>query len=443
MKSFDAAAAPGKYPEDRGASGQTKGPTEASSAEEVNSRINRILRIVQSPSLPKDTSGGDDGHQRNGNGAARGRDRKGGGRKPDTGGARTGSGGGGGGMRNGGGDGGDGPRRGRRGMGKNGGGDGGNSGGQDQKGSGGGKGYNTAPVYEDAASDEDAEASRAKLNPHAAIFVPTVVEAVEETTSYADTSWGAGYYDEQGTWVGDTAKDALGFPEVLMKGERDYIGLHQIAEMGEWVVLRENKPQCLPFFWNSETGFKTWEEPDSIKAAGIGELLKKWSVELPETGIAPGPEAWPEPLHHGQRRDRDRRHDAQPPVHTPVPPPPPVEVAKVHVAPPGFGGKPAASVAERSEKGAGRRRPQPAADRRGEDSAAPPGWGTSNLAARALHEATADEDRKGGRGSKSSGRGNTQAAKPKAASGAPKWKPKESSVPESAEAQSRSGHNDR
>merc|ERR1711865_171562 len=72
------------------------------------------------------------------------------------------------------------------------------------------------------------------------------------------------------------------------------MGLQCIAEIGDWVVFRENKPKCQPFYWHQLTGNKQWEAPPSLAHMGIAEHLKKWSEELPDRGIMPGPHVNPE-----------------------------------------------------------------------------------------------------------------------------------------------------
>jgi len=429
----------GSTSQDSGA-GAPQEPAEDASAAEVNSRINRILRIVKSPTAP---AGGDDRH-----GAGKGRDRKGGG-KNNGGGQRSG-----GQESRGGGQSGGQAAEGARQRGRRGGQNSGESG-KDRgyvetkdetwqaaekvlqearqgrgknKGSGKGKG----PFFaddEDARRTEAVEAGRPKLNADAAIFVPNVAEAAK--VEYMDMmALATGYYDEEGKWVDTLTKTAEGeFPEIIMNpiaadmvGEREFIGLQLIAEMGEWVVLRKEEKGCLPFFWSRETGFKTWKEPPAIKEAGIGHLLLKWSAELPESGIEPGPEAWPEPL-NGQRRDRQQRRDAPGPaaslmgdaeVHSaparaaPAPP----GFAPPGFAPPGFGPSSASA-----EKGAGRRRaPGKGSEESGASSGRPlhgrddrqigaeahggRGQGPASIAARALQDAAAEIGRgsRGGRG---------------------------------------------
>lgn len=276
-------------------------PLEPSSAEEVNNRINRILQIVKSPSTKA---------------AADGASRTNGRLKPTKrGGARRGGGGGGGtaGGRDAAGGGGadangcsvgsaaEGPRRGRRGGAGNGSAiveidkatsaamrtgrsavDGSRERHDDAVDREDAAGY--APNDENAAygTIDEEEIGKTSLNPGAPVFVPGYWSP--------DQSAGAAP-EEEGDWS---------FPEV-MPGDREgeYIGLQSIAEMGEWVVLRENKPKCPPFFWNMFTGEKTWEAPDSIKEMGVADLLAKWSEQLPERGIQPGPEVWPAPLRGG------------------------------------------------------------------------------------------------------------------------------------------------
>merc|ERR1719473_396219 len=90
-------------------------------------------------------------------------------------------------------------------------------------------------------------------------------------------------------------------PEVRRgKRENEFIGLDCIAEMGDWVVLRERRAECPPLYWNRVTFAKTWTVPQIIKDAGVAESLERWSVELPPSGLAPAPEAWPEPVGRGR-----------------------------------------------------------------------------------------------------------------------------------------------
>mmetsp|Transcript_116936 Transcript_116936/g.183918 ORF Transcript_116936/g.183918 Transcript_116936/m.183918 type:complete len:380 (-) Transcript_116936:211-1350(-) len=339
-------------PSEKGKDPPVKSETEtvsaqATSAEEVNSRINRILRIVQSPSAGKD----DDVQKR------RGKERKG---------DRKTGGGGGGISGNSATIGGNGRQRGRRG-GKNSGGndstDQGSRANWSKNENGRGKYVDEEPVpnsnaSSDGGGDFDANAevldnNRQKLNKDAPIFVPSVGDSANVDVGAHPMCWTPGYYDDQGQWhEGDM------FPEVTLGSrEGEFIGLQCIAEMGEWVVLRENKPLCLPFFWSRDTGFKTWEVPPSIKETGIADMLKKWSVELPETGVAPGPEAvvWPEPL--WARRPRPQQEPET--WNTPAPKAAPPgftdisdESARKNSAPPGFGDRPVPS----GDKGAGKRR---------------------------------------------------------------------------------------
>lgn len=295
----------------------TKVPVQGStetSAEEVNSRINRILMIVKNPSTAKED--GENGQQRNGHG----RNNRGANRRGKQNNAAGSS--------------------------------GGNKSANSSVGSNA-KVYKPGPpppppplpegaefstegngweVFRpkagegDERADRDADAAystegfdsefqsaQVHLNPHAPIFVPNATDGGnQEYFGYPDANWSymAGGYWGEGAVLEDP------FPEVIMGSREDeFIGLQCIAEMGEWVVLRENKPKCLPFFWSRVTGEKTWEEPPSIKDMGVADLLKKWSVELPETGIEPlGPEAalpdhWDQYPHrdHGRRGGGRRR----------------------------------------------------------------------------------------------------------------------------------------
>mmetsp|Transcript_142172 Transcript_142172/g.247782 ORF Transcript_142172/g.247782 Transcript_142172/m.247782 type:complete len:516 (+) Transcript_142172:119-1666(+) len=313
--------------------GAAQGSSETSAAE-VNSRINRILMIVKNPSTAKDD--GDDGQQRNGKTRRRNGRQGGGGNSAgnwgDTNNGRD-------------------NRRGKRGgaganksgsseassNGKavargNGGAalqqrrpaegtsaDGGNS--SVSKAGHGRSGGSSTPAASVAAAEATAASSDAgadacadtadpaeggnsqptNLNPHAPIFVPNSADAAsQDYYGYADANWS---YMGGDYWCNNHASDEQLFPEVIIGSREDeFIGLQCIAEMGDWVVLRENKPKCLPFFWNRTTGEKSWEEPPSIKDMGVADLLKKWSVELPESGIEPVPEAWPWP-----EREREQR----------------------------------------------------------------------------------------------------------------------------------------
>ena len=50
-----------------------------------------------------------------------------------------------------------------------------------------------------------------------------------------------------------------------------------IAEMGEWMVLRETKANARPFFWNISTEAKSWEAPVILQELGVAEVLQKLS----------------------------------------------------------------------------------------------------------------------------------------------------------------------
>lgn len=47
-----------------------------------------------------------------------------------------------------------------------------------------------------------------------------------------------------------------------------------IAEMGEWIVLRETKANAKPFFWNMYSEEKTWEAPKVLQELGVAEVLE-------------------------------------------------------------------------------------------------------------------------------------------------------------------------
>eukprot|EP00931_Biecheleriopsis_adriatica_P036578 TRINITY_DN2105_c0_g1_i1.p1 TRINITY_DN2105_c0_g1~~TRINITY_DN2105_c0_g1_i1.p1 ORF type:complete len:796 (+),score=213.15 TRINITY_DN2105_c0_g1_i1:158-2545(+) len=113
------------------------------------------------------------------------------------------------------------------------------------------------------------------------------------------------------------------FPQVIPgRREGEFIGLQSIAEMGDWVVLREKKPKAKPFFLNSWTGEKTWEAPAILEDLGVAETLLKWSEDLPETGLEVSPDVRnPDPWIGGGRRRRDRERDREG-MAPPAPPPP-------------------------------------------------------------------------------------------------------------------------
>lgn len=178
----------------------------------------------------------------------------------------------------------------------------------------------------------DAEAEprleNTRLNPAAPIFVPG------ELAAYGTGAWPFQPDAAGACWpvpsTGSQSEPGGGppFPEVVPGArEGEYVGLQSIAEMGEWAVLREKKPKCAPFFWNIITGEKSWEAPLIIQSLGVADLLKKWSEELPEHGIEPGPEVWPEPL---RSRPRGGKGGAGGPGS-----PPAVRAARA-AAPPGF-----------------------------------------------------------------------------------------------------------
>eukprot|EP00403_Amphidinium_massartii_P013858 CAMPEP_0178410856 /NCGR_PEP_ID=MMETSP0689_2-20121128/21199_1 /TAXON_ID=160604 /ORGANISM="Amphidinium massartii, Strain CS-259" /LENGTH=358 /DNA_ID=CAMNT_0020032053 /DNA_START=26 /DNA_END=1098 /DNA_ORIENTATION=- len=134
----------------------------------------------------------------------------------------------------------------------------------------------TADLDETKAENVLPAKSRATLNPDAPIFVPLPRGAAEAEA------------EEQ------PEEDV--FPEVVPgSGEQEYIGLQCLAEMGDWVVLREPRPRCQPFFWNSSTGEKTWQAPAQMQETGIAKILQKWAEELPKRGTAPSAQAWPQP----------------------------------------------------------------------------------------------------------------------------------------------------
>lgn len=192
-------------------------------------------------------------------------------------------------------------------------------------------------------SQNGAAQQTTSLNPNAPIFIPAEVAAgvldagmfVSMPPACADYTsfFSAGGHD--GWCYGDVAwppvtdgifsgpnqegsmnSIARGFgtlPEVVCgTREKEFIGLQCIGEMGNWVVLRENKDECEPFFWHRVTGVRTWDVPQNIRAAGIAHKLVAWSKKLPATGIEPGPEAWPEPLRRNRRGTGWNGHDTAP-----------------------------------------------------------------------------------------------------------------------------------
>lgn len=152
--------------------------------------------------------------------------------------------------------------------------------------------------------------SRVTWNPDAPVFVPVsevAVSPVDEQAYWAYNYWPQGMFEGGPSESAESPQSDMAFPEVvpgLREGE--FVGLQSIAEMGEWVVLREKKPKALPFFWNMMTLEKTWEAPQIIKDAGVAELLKEWSQDLSERGIEPHPEALYPDSYHRRRNNKPR-----------------------------------------------------------------------------------------------------------------------------------------
>mmetsp|Transcript_71351 Transcript_71351/g.126064 ORF Transcript_71351/g.126064 Transcript_71351/m.126064 type:complete len:422 (-) Transcript_71351:71-1336(-) len=136
-------------------------------------------------------------------------------------------------------------------------------------------------------------------------------------------------YSHAAGWVQPFWPEEI-FPEVIPgQREGEFLGLQSIAEMGEWVVLREKKPKALPFFWNMMTGEKSWEAPDVLQELGVAETLLKWSEDLPETGIEPSredrnPDPWRNRRRNWRKSEGYRSStQADVPPEELVPPPPP------------------------------------------------------------------------------------------------------------------------
>eukprot|EP00747_Dinoflagellata_sp_TGD_P186991 gnl/TRDRNA2_/TRDRNA2_44425_c0_seq1.p1 gnl/TRDRNA2_/TRDRNA2_44425_c0~~gnl/TRDRNA2_/TRDRNA2_44425_c0_seq1.p1 ORF type:complete len:640 (+),score=147.18 gnl/TRDRNA2_/TRDRNA2_44425_c0_seq1:92-2011(+) len=90
-------------------------------------------------------------------------------------------------------------------------------------------------------------------------------------------------------------------PVVLGEKENEFIGLQYLAEMGYWVVLKQNIPGAEPFFWHRWTNEKRWEAPEHMKDLGITEMLKEWAIQLPvKRNDHEHPELWPEPVRISQ-----------------------------------------------------------------------------------------------------------------------------------------------
>jgi len=146
-----------------------------------------------------------------------------------------------------------------------------------------------------------------------------------------------GYMDASGGWAYwcPMPEEVDVFPEVIPGlREGEFIGLTSIAEMGEWVVLREKKPKTLPFFWNMMTGEKSWEAPEILKELGVEETLQKWSKDLPETGIELSPEVRNPDSFRRRKNWRQPRDEGSPAVEQITAPEENVNAEKV--APPGF-----------------------------------------------------------------------------------------------------------
>eukprot|EP00927_Polykrikos_kofoidii_P077150 TRINITY_DN74125_c0_g1_i1.p1 TRINITY_DN74125_c0_g1~~TRINITY_DN74125_c0_g1_i1.p1 ORF type:complete len:593 (-),score=97.83 TRINITY_DN74125_c0_g1_i1:230-2008(-) len=346
------------------------GGKDATPAEEVNDRIDRILRIVQGPSTSNETTpapksgnrqrgrrrspprrggggggagggGGGDGAGATGdvrasNSASDGRSRQGGG-----GGKHNGKGGASGGGRGGGAeatfqDDGDGRRNNRRSK------RGGGATGCVNKainllhpeGDGGNVSEWKAGKSSDGGGSGGAGGSlAASLNPHAPVFVPLPSAGTSQANVYEEscdrlgglpTAQGGGdqkhefldpasptnhgwanvstSYNLEGGYAGNNTWNERSFvngtnhgPQALPTGveggvslpdvilgqrENEFLGLVCVAEMGEWVVLHEDKRPCQIFFWHRLTGAKSVDAPQIIKDAGVAGKLEKFSSDL-------------------------------------------------------------------------------------------------------------------------------------------------------------------
>merc|ERR1719189_428123 len=54
--------------------------------------------------------------------------------------------------------------------------------------------------------------------------------------------------------------------------------------LGEWVVLRERRPKCPPFFWNRLTGTKSWEN-GSCFASDAPSARPSFGTALPAQSL--------------------------------------------------------------------------------------------------------------------------------------------------------------
>jgi len=452
----------------RGGSGGREATGPAPSPAEVSSRINRILEIVKGPTAkgPAGDESAKNSTARSKGTARRGARNTGAGGGGYSGSAEGGGGGGSGGGSGGGGGGGGGapapapagpsegapqPRRRRGGAAKGRGGGGPDAESDEDVRNAAVEPFMVEPLVDPESDGSGTPAGRSAgrpseslalqataLNPAAPIFVPSASEAF---MAYTEADWS---YTGQGDWAGTpagTSQEGDEFPQVVLgRSEHDFIGLQCIAEMGDWVALREPKAGCRPFFWNRLTGAKTSETPQIIKETGVADLLAKWSAELPSHGIEPGPEVWPEPLRPRASRaggGGTRRGGAK---SGPLPPSPaPAPQREGRAAPPGFERWSAdAEEPEESRRTQGRgggrnsRRPKEAAPSE-TDAAKTPGFTGGDHEFPPLHEGVRGPGRPEGGGRRAAAgaaAGAAADARLKAPEGEPRrgklWQPKAS-----------------